>query len=406
MRAISRPQPWHLAIALWLLCSVGLAYLAVAHAVGKRAYDLAFEFFNASNSPIYMRPDVTFPWGHLADLLEHDRGQLELFAMLEQEWHWMKYYEIALLLACMLFARHIQFRLASYGDRSIKRNIRMLAAAAKAIAAICILYTLSVVVAFISALYYHGLHLLEYPLLFVEWLVGLAILVWLAPKQWVLGTHNEQQLSRQLSHGQPYAGSGTFVSSVISLIKHPANIMAVISYLGGLLRKYAKHYIIVMLAACVFVMIPLLGMSFNYLASGTTLGFIEPGSIRASPNASSLVDYVYVMLYASWPATGFLFLGANLVAYFSIRDMRMKQHNRETSIRPRIRKYLHSFGRRICFAAFLIMLLFELYGASLAFAFNFTLPYISITLFAAMCYACWHALEWLAANFSHRQLIE
>ncbi len=148
-----------------------------------------------------------------------------------------------------------------------------------------------------------------------------------------------------------------------------------------------------------------IGRTFDYWASGVALGFIEPGTLRTSPQSPFQWDHMtlYIQLFLV-PYLRLSFLGAFAIAIaHAIWKYRIQQSSGAYAVRGiKLSVRLHR-SRNALFASFIILILFQIYNTLLAFAFKFSLPYIAIPLFAAMLLLGWQLLNRFCPNIDRPQ---
>ncbi len=130
------------------------------------------------------------------------------------------------------------------------------------------------------------------------------------------------------------------------------------------------------------------------------LGFIEPGTIRTSPQAPFQLDHMSLYLQELFlPYIKLSFVAAIILALnYTICKFNIQQSSGAYAVRGIKLSVRWQWTRNILAAYFIILIFFQIYNALLAFAFKFSFPYIAIPLFVAMLFLGWHMLHRLCPS--------
>ncbi len=171
------------------------------------------------------------------------------------------------------------------------------------------------------------------------------------------------------------------------------------------MRKLAPAFLFDLTIWMTLFTLLVIGRAFDYWASGVALGFIEPGTIRTSPQAPFQWDHMSLYLQEI-----FLFniiLSFVAAPIFALEDIickfKIQQSSGTYAVRGIKLPVRWQWTRNILAAYFIILIFFQIYNALLAFAFKFSFPYIAIPLFAAMLFIGWHMLNRLCPSIDRPQ---
>ncbi len=148
-----------------------------------------------------------------------------------------------------------------------------------------------------------------------------------------------------------------------------------------------------------------IGRTFDYWASGVASGFIEPGTMRTSPQSPFQWDHMtqYIQLFLV-PHLRLSFISALAIALaYAICKYKIQQSSGAYAVRGIKLSVRLQRTKNILVASFIILILFQIYDTLLAFAFKFLLPYVAIPLFAAMLLLGGQLLNFLCPNIDRPQ---
>ncbi len=402
MIATSNQRHWHVAVAHWLLSCACMTFLAMAFASGKWAYDLALDFMSAASLTNYPMRDTAFLWDHLAGRFEQEWGQKRALAQFAQDWQWLKYFMLLFLPLSILAVRYIHLRSASTADPHRSRSRTMLAVGLKVSVAICLLFCVAVaggVSAMVSSEALLASIFLVRP---VELAVGFALILLLAPKKLLLGWNMREKTHspRPLTIKELYAFWRKFIAPIFA---NPAQWLSNLVRPNGPMRMIAPAFLFYLTIWMTLFTLLDIGRLFDYWASGVALGFIEPGTIRTSPQAPW--DHMSLFLQELFlPYIKLSFVVAIILAlYDTICKFKIQQSSGAYAVRGIKLSVRWQWIRNIFVAYFIILIFFQIYNALLAFAFKFSFPYIAIPLFVAMLFLGWHLLNRLCPSIDRPQ---